>query len=347
MTQKTGKSNLHAILLNASNHYVSSIYTNAALTIVAARAAHGADGCFSLRNQAKIIATVTNEAKQTNIYARILPDSHFLYTAWHVPSNEDILDFPLYDRGWCVQERLLSSRLVQYGRAEMLTEENDILTALSGLATRYQELGRGRYVAGLWEEDLIQGLLWYSVTPGVSWNSVAPARRSKSYTAPTFSWANRFGPIEWGSVNEDSEQLVRVLGVYTKTEETYPFGKVSDGFLTLSGALIPSTLETKHSASWLHSPDVLFRSHPFVFMDIPEDTNINCSRHVFCLPLLAEMYRGLGSNKYPLPLRFNALILEQVTGGVYRRIGLLNTAEGPIVERTWLEGLHQQELKII
>jgi hypothetical protein len=41
--------------------------------------------------------------------------------------------------------------------------EQDIFLALSGLARRYKEMFRDKYLAGLWRKDLICGLLWGAV----------------------------------------------------------------------------------------------------------------------------------------------------------------------------------------
>ncbi|KAK3896430.1 hypothetical protein C8A05DRAFT_40038 [Staphylotrichum tortipilum] len=43
-----------------------------------------------------------------------------------------------------------------------LTKDGDKLAALSGVARRYSDVTGAHYLAGLWGQDLIQGLCWYS-----------------------------------------------------------------------------------------------------------------------------------------------------------------------------------------
>ncbi|XMA13327.1 hypothetical protein WAI453_006118 [Rhynchosporium graminicola] len=51
------------------------------------------------------------------------------------------------------------SRIVNNYASKVLTNGNDILPALSGLAKRFQAAGSGGYLAGLWREDLPLSLL--------------------------------------------------------------------------------------------------------------------------------------------------------------------------------------------
>lgn len=47
-----------------------------------------------------------------------------------------------------------------------LTKERDRLPALSGIAKRFQNVFGGRYLAGIWEQDLAWALHWYVSSPG-------------------------------------------------------------------------------------------------------------------------------------------------------------------------------------
>ncbi|KAF1963751.1 HET-domain-containing protein [Byssothecium circinans] len=90
----------------------------------------------------------------------------------------------LTDRGWVLQERLLSPRSVYFSKilkwecAEMsasetypegnvqtysscnLTYASDTLPAISGLAKCFGDVLQDRYFAGIWGNDLLRGLLW-------------------------------------------------------------------------------------------------------------------------------------------------------------------------------------------
>jgi hypothetical protein len=128
-----------------------------------------------------------------------------------------------------------------------LSVDSDKLTALSGLAHRYQAAFPGsQYVAGIWASELPGALLWYE--------REGKGRRYKSYVAPTWSWASL---EDTGYIDE----LDSALAVHTKSsvEETMAkleigsptvlhtstllkyndqYGAVTEGYITLSGALI-------------------------------------------------------------------------------------------------------------
>ena len=134
-----------------------------------------------------------------------------------------------------------------------LTFPNDRLVAISGyvkLKHRENQLRRGtstlnRYIAGLWEVDLVDHMLWISkIKP--------PPPRPTFYRAPTWSWASIDGPIEYVS-NErkgDKDFTIKLVSVSLSTNPLNPFGTLLQsppsylhlkGFLkTAPGIEIPS-----------------------------------------------------------------------------------------------------------
>lgn len=101
---------------------------------------------------------------------------------------KQLLDAPNRMRASDPYERLFAdwNMLIDYYVSRELTVPSDKLVALSGLANNMkaelQQLRPGphRYVAGLWEETLMETLMW---------NVVSPARRALQYRAPSWSWA--------------------------------------------------------------------------------------------------------------------------------------------------------------
>lgn len=70
-----------------------------------------------------------------------------------------------------------------------LSNRNDRLPALSGLAKRFSITGRlGTYLAGLWSVHLDRMLCW-------SFAGYVPKNRSPGYVAPTWSWASGQGTV--------------------------------------------------------------------------------------------------------------------------------------------------------
>lgn len=72
-----------------------------------------------------------------------------------------------------------------------LTQADDALPALSGIAQSKLPLYPGRYFAGIWERDIAHQLGWY-VKPH---QLVTGDRKRKPQPRPTFSWATFPGPI--------------------------------------------------------------------------------------------------------------------------------------------------------
>lgn len=147
---------------------------------------------------------------------------------------------PLSRRGWVLQERLLSRRILHFAKDELLWEcmecsarertaecskgdngkrvigprqiddgttiqiarwydvicqysgldltfDHDVLAAIEGVSSTFMEATGLHYAAGLWQEHLPYGLLWYC--------EHVRLLHSDS-VAPTWSWASRRGPVK-------------------------------------------------------------------------------------------------------------------------------------------------------
>jgi hypothetical protein len=76
-----------------------------------------------------------------------------------------------------------------------LTKLEDKLPALAGVASEFQLLGAGIYLAGLWQCQMPFGLLW-AVSNGRQVDD-KPSFRPKEYRAPSWSWASVEGMIDF------------------------------------------------------------------------------------------------------------------------------------------------------
>ena len=140
---------------------------------------------------------------------------------------------------------LVWTNVVFHYSALQLSNPNDRLPALSGLAKRFRVKERlGSYVAGLWTEHLDRMLCW-----GVSLFHI-PGNRPAGYIAPTWSWASISDSVyfsnlweyEEGVYNSFSTIVGSVLSVKTIRSGADPTGAVNGGFLFLSGQVIKSKL---------------------------------------------------------------------------------------------------------
>jgi hypothetical protein len=69
-----------------------------------------------------------------------------------------------------------------------LTKHKDKLPALSGIAKKFQACRKCRYFAGIWEDVLIEDLLWSCNVPFPG----DQRRLSERFIAPSWSWARHF-----------------------------------------------------------------------------------------------------------------------------------------------------------
>ena len=239
----------------------------------------------------------------------------------------------------------------EYSRRK-LTVRTDKFPALSGIANRFAKASSDTYCAGLWKTHLLEGLNWIVLEPR--------GYVEHEYVAPTWSWASSNGPVmiylEEEVIGKDSTRLVsEVLECVIVLENPIaPFGKVTDGSLTIRGAVkriewdgfaqIPmdgidmSTLElSTEIGSPLYPEGIIAVASP----DYDEETMyvLNPSSPV----TLSEMEENeswdeitfymsgdeVGLNSITRPVTCLAisnefaLMLEKCTNGNYTRLGLM------------------------
>ncbi|KAL7929142.1 heterokaryon incompatibility protein domain-containing protein [Trichoderma chlorosporum] len=145
---------------------------------------------------------------------------------------------------------------VQYSRRK-LTKMSDKLPAMAGLATKFQEfLPDDKYVAGLWMQDLLRGLLWayhhqWSPTEGRQRKAKMESiwRRLR---APTWSWASIDGAVTYRHLFEDpigrrEEGTAQWFAEIADPEalKVDTMGTITDGVLHLRGPMIKAVIDWK------------------------------------------------------------------------------------------------------
>lgn len=271
---------------------MASIYKNAYITISAASAKTCQDGFLEHKGARKSIFPRFElpyrawDDTPTTPPGRLLLQESSYYYAYQEPANQ---------RAWCLQESMLSPRLVVFGTHELLWHcrekdclsppiaggrgqtfmqglerlpppffdptkalrsldfeyawfdviinysqrgmsfEDDKLVALSGLASEFQKLSKGKtYVAGLWGPRVTDWLGWI-VDPSPEADRVKGLQtlqpRPAKYVAPSWSWAAIKGIISvYGGKNFRGELLRCEV---TLRDESLPFGAVTGGVLEL------------------------------------------------------------------------------------------------------------------
>ncbi|KAI0147148.1 heterokaryon incompatibility protein-domain-containing protein [Xylariaceae sp. FL1272] len=109
-----------------------------------------------------------------------------------------------------------------------LTYSSDKLVAISALA-RATYLNRHiDYVAGLWKDCILSGMLWKRESPG---------SKNKAYSCPTWSWASQDSSVSykwvWRHVYDESMFTPRVMDVRWQTGPTGSFGDATSACIEL------------------------------------------------------------------------------------------------------------------
>lgn len=141
--------------------------------------------------------------------------------------------------------RIWCEWVVMFSRRN-LSNINDRLPAMAGLASRLQAASSATYAAGLWKEDIHVGLIWLAKS------SMGLTRPGNG--APSWSWASVKGHLDYlwclsvycvypGKVHVEEGLDLEVLDV--SVDEVYPgtFGTVTGGRIDAIGTLQKGTLD--------------------------------------------------------------------------------------------------------
>ncbi|KAK3365347.1 heterokaryon incompatibility protein-domain-containing protein [Lasiosphaeria ovina] len=118
----------------------------------------------------------------------------------------------------------------------------DKLQALSGLARMNESEMQSIYVAGIWKSHMQPEPNSTSTRTALAWKVKDIGRCYEAYVAPSFSWASLDSSIFlYDNVPARSVCDIITVGT-TPTSPSDPFGRVSDGFLTISGPVLPCVI---------------------------------------------------------------------------------------------------------
>ena len=276
---------------------MADIYANALLTLAAECSSSTSQGFIECpdgfqdipRNEFSDLIPC-DEGSHIQVHARALP----VYT--QINDQSPTLRSTWSSRGWTLQEKLLSTRLLSFGyelewvcqegvvresgcpqigktmqlngvlgrrslesRQEAfdlwhnivedyskrsLTDCMDVLPAISGLAKTMNEYLDSSYLTGIWKDNFAKDILWRTTSIYLK-----DGTQPNVYLAPSFSWASVGGPISYGTGTHDIYS--EYVSVATLSDfEVLPlghdsFGQVHNGYLTLRGYLIKTSLVWK------------------------------------------------------------------------------------------------------
>jgi hypothetical protein len=139
-----------------------------------------------------------------------------------------------------------------YSRRD-LTYESDKLPALSGYAHAMQEVLEGTYLAGLWKQDLLIGMLWSA------FSTRNRLRHPNQRRCPTWSWAALDGAIEYHlswiqyrNVRQESRMQLKLVKGDVQLVGSDMMGQVRLGSLTVSGHIKKvKCLSARSGVAWV------------------------------------------------------------------------------------------------
>ncbi|KAL1603558.1 hypothetical protein SLS60_005146 [Paraconiothyrium brasiliense] len=146
--------------------------------------------------------------------------------------------------------------LVHHFSERRLTQAQDKLPAMSGLAKHIQTLGNGllgRYLAGMWETELVYALTWTTKATFSSMKGNVAPHKPRSYRAPSWSWASVDGPIDppWkDSLLKDAGRRCHVVDVHCELSTGDPTGKLRSAYLILRGRCVEGTLSKRRCTTF-------------------------------------------------------------------------------------------------
>ena len=375
---------------------MADVYTNSYITIAAhptgdMRGSFDAgvdNGCHLSRATVFVKATQDADGTPVSIFAR---NTHNHEQFVSVTLDDGRSSY--FQRGWCLQERLLAPRILHFMESEVLFECNqgmececgeaaryadsdfrlihvhlkqrlaavlraskgtsqtepgasletwkaynsviedyadksltkctDKLPALSGLAKLISP-SLGRYHAGIWEFNLVHGLLWESNWRRMDERNACHRHPSGSFVAPSFSWASRQGGVTTFSRREDFISSTDCKAVYyaeVRQVECRPygddkFGEVTGGSLTLYTCGIPVAYGGEaNDLGWMITLSGDGIEESSFTLDTVEDKKLAQEREIFCVELMRSEV-GLVDALVVVP--------SHHVRGAYQRIGCIS-----------------------
>lgn len=212
-----------------------------------------------------------------------------------------------------------------------LTKESDRLPALSGLATFFSQQFKTRYLAGLWESHLAEGLLWWRID-----HLEVPCYQDKSSPLPSWSWASivrrrldasRTSPKLHLHYNIfevfEKDHRLKILQANCEVAGANPFGEVSKAILSIEGALVIAVIELQLELTKASSQVSFGSASCKVYLDSfgpDEIVEVADGEMVSCI-LIGRI--GVGEN------RCQGLLLKAVGLDTYRRVGFFELGQSP------------------
>ncbi|PMD32227.1 HET-domain-containing protein [Hyaloscypha variabilis F] len=222
-------------------------------------------------------------------------------------------------------------KLVDIISKRSLTNPQDRLPAIGGVAERFTLLSKSKYYAGIWESSLPSGLLWLSDRFAINHEF---QQRPSTFLAPSWSWATISQAVNNRVYTGDGLSKVEVINVemgYPTAGNTY--GLVKHGYLTLRGYLttvdwrLPST-ERYGSGIIKKVDNPSYKLSMVIMQDANDRSLLEEGKNSIRASLLVLVANDRAT-------RVTGLILYKHLDGMYSRLGVFDCPTCPADEETY------------
>lgn len=230
--------------------------------------------------------------------------------------------------------------LEQYTRRSM-TDPEDKLTAIAGIAECIHNTVQCKYLFGLWEDDLIRGLLWSNRTYTSRFNR--PLRRPNTKRAPSWSWASVEGPVITKHLGRQEDRYcsmqnhrIKIVAHATTTLSFDPLRMHYPFELQIQGVL-KSVRSFRTGIADFRPKDLAFskfrfvRAHGILLEPVEAssgETDTSADKKVVGAGLFDVPEEEAPASLWCTRLVIQeGLLLARVEKGVYRRVGVFQVAD--------------------
>ena len=224
--------------------------------------------------------------------------------------------------------------LMAYYSKRQITYESDRLPAISGMAHHMQSKGAGEYLAGMWKDDIWEGLLWLPrpVWPQITNDNLTSTyrKRTSTYQAPTWSWFSLEtygdgsdkpqcpGLVDWqeGRYWYLQRSHAKIIDAYCEPAGIDSTGAVKGGYIILQSKCIEAWLTWQSRNS-----QVLFGKVPLsVQWDIDLEFDLRQKVYLFLIGDAIDDEESLRRQ----PVRGLVLRRSKTIAGTFERVGLFD-----------------------
>jgi hypothetical protein len=238
----------------------------------------------------------------------------------HLPIS---LDYPLMSHSDTFR---LWYDLVEDYTPRKFKKTSDRLVAISSLARIYGGMIRNpMYVAGLWKEDLIRGLLWHVEGTALIPKGSADNNTTSHEAFPSWSWASVGSEVVKNDLKTDNSlcALSEIENIEIDLVNLRdPFGDVKSGNVSITGPL--RRLPRLYNKEWISAKTSMSKLERYISEIVDEESQGSVA-HKYCSPpgghfSVLLMLRGID---------LLCLLVLEATGNilnginVYRRAGIL------------------------